>query len=623
MKHLLRNKNFWTILVTDAGLVCVSYVLAYLIRFENDIPPDQVEMLVQTLPWIVPLKILLFAWLGLYRGMWRYTSISDLINIIKATVISAGAIALALLLIRHFEGFSRSVLVMDALLTLTLIGGVRLLIRVHIQKAFPASFFNPAYFPFFNPDREKRKRLLIVGAGDAAEKMLREILDNPRLRYNPVGLLDDDPRKQGRAIHGVPVLGLIDDLENVSVQFDEILIAIPSARGEDMRKIVELCDRTGKRFRTIPKIGELIEGRITVNSIREVRLEDLAGRQEINLDQERISRFLYGKRILVTGAGGSIGSELVRQISRFEPQVVGLLDFSELNLFQVEQEFRLRLQTLPTESFLTDIRDREALQEVLTRFRPHVIFHAAAYKHVPMQESHPREAVLNNVLGTRNLVELAVEADAERLVLVSTDKAVRPTNVMGATKRVAELFVESMNGRQVTRFVAVRFGNVFSSSGSVIPLFQQQIAAGGPVTVTHPEVTRYFMSIPEAAQLILQAGAMGEGGEIFILDMGEPIRIVDMARDLIRLHGLEPDKDVLIEFTGLRPGEKLYEELITSGEGIVSTNHKKILVLRGKTLDAPALLAQIESLLAVARQGDDEAIRRKLRDIVPEYHPQP
>ncbi len=623
MKHLLRNKNFWTILVTDAGLVCVSYVLAYLIRFENDIPPDQVEMLVQTLPWIVPLKILLFAWLGLYRGMWRYTSISDLINIIKATVISAGAIALALLLIRHFEGFSRSVLVMDALLTLTLIGGVRLLIRVHIQKAFPASFFNPAYFPFFNPDREKRKRLLIVGAGDAAEKMLREILDNPRLRYNPVGLLDDDPRKQGRAIHGVPVLGLIDDLENVPVQFDEILIAIPSARGEDMRKIVELCDRTGKRFRTIPKIGELIEGRITVNSIREVRLEDLAGRQEINLDQERISRFLYGKRILVTGAGGSIGSELVRQISRFEPQVVGLLDFSELNLFQVEQEFRLRLQTLPTESFLTDIRDREALQEVLTRFRPHVIFHAAAYKHVPMQESHPREAVLNNVLGTRNLVELAVEADAERLVLVSTDKAVRPTNVMGATKRVAELFVESMNGRQVTRFVAVRFGNVFSSSGSVIPLFQQQIAAGGPVTVTHPEVTRYFMSIPEAAQLILQAGAMGEGGEIFILDMGEPIRIVDMARDLIRLHGLEPDKDVLIEFTGLRPGEKLYEELITSGEGIVSTNHKKILVLRGKTLDAPALLAQIESLLAVARQGDDEAIRRKLRDIVPEYHPQP
>jgi FlaA1/EpsC-like NDP-sugar epimerase len=623
MKHLLRNKNFWTILVTDAGLVCVSYVLAYVIRFENDIPPEQVAMLVQTLPWIVPLKILIFAWLGLYRGMWRYTSISDLINIIKAAVLGAGAIALALLLIRHFEGFSRSVLVLDALLTLMLVGGVRLLIRVHIQKTFPASFFNPAYFPFFNPDREKRKRLLIVGAGDAAEKMLREILDNPRLRYNPVGLLDDNPLKQGRAIHGVPVLGVIDDIENVPVQFDEILIAIPSARGDDMRKIVELCDRTGKRFRTIPKIGELIEGRISVNSIREVRLEDLAGRQEVLLDPDMISQFLCGKRILVTGAGGSIGSELVRQISRFEPQVVGLLDFSELNLFQVEQEFRLRLRTLPTESFLTDIRDRDALQGVLKRFTPQIIFHAAAYKHVPMQESHPREAVLNNVLGTRNLVDLAVESEVERLVLVSTDKAVRPTNVMGATKRVAELFVESMNGKQVTRFVAVRFGNVFSSSGSVIPLFQQQIATGGPVTVTHPEVTRFFMSIPEAAQLILQAGAMGEGGEIFILDMGEPIRIVDMARDLIRLHGLEPETDIPIQFTGLRPGEKLYEELITSGEGVVSTSHRKIMVLRGKTRDAATLLAQIEALLTIARKGDDEAIRRKLRDIVPEYHPQP
>jgi FlaA1/EpsC-like NDP-sugar epimerase len=336
-----------------------------------------------------------------------------------------------------------------------------------------------------------------------------------------------------------------------------------------------------------------------------------------------ISRFLCGKRILVTGAGGSIGSELVRQISRFQPQVVGLLDFSELNLFQVEQEFQIRLRSLPMESFLTDIRDRDALQMVLESFKPHIIFHAAAYKHVPMQENHPREAVLNNVLGTRNLVDLALEMEVESFVLVSTDKAVRPTNVMGATKRVAELFVESMNGRQDTRFVAVRFGNVFSSSGSAIPIFQAQIAQGGPVTVTHPDVMRYFMSIPEAAQLILQAGAMGKGSEIFILDMGEPIRIVDMARDLIRLHGLEPEKDIAIEFTGLRPGEKLHEELITSGEGIVSTDHEKIMVLRGKTRDAAALLAQIETLLAISRKGDGEAIRKKLREIVPEYQPQP
>ena len=623
MKHLLRNRNFWTIIGIDIALVCASYGLACLIRFEGDIPPEQMELLAQTLPWIVPLKIALFWWVGLYRGMWRYTSIGDLINIIKAAVIAAGAVSLILLLVRYYEGFSRSVLILDALLTVMLVGGIRLLIRVYIQKTIPASFFNPTFFPFFNPDREKRTRLLIVGAGDAAEKMLREILDNPRVKYRPVGFLDDDPRKQGQAIHGVPVLGAIDDIEELPIQFDEILIAIPSARGDVMRRVVELCDRTGKRYRTIPKIGELIEGRISANTIREVRLEDLVGRQEVRLDPESISRFLCGKRILVTGAGGSIGSELVRQISRFQPQVVGLLDFSELNLFEIEKEFQHRLRELPTECFLTDIRDRDALQGVLERFKPHIIFHAAAYKHVPMQESHPREAVLNNVLGTRNLVDLALETEVERFVLVSTDKAVRPTNVMGATKRVAELFVESMNGKQVTRFVAVRFGNVFSSSGSAIPIFQEQIARGGPVTVTHPDVRRYFMSIPEAAQLILQAGAMGNGGEIFILDMGEPIRIVDMARDLIRLHGLEPGKDIAIEFTGLRPGEKLHEELITSGEGIVSTNHEKIMVLRGKTRDAAALLAQIETLLAISRKGDSDAIRKKLRDIVPEYQPQP
>lgn len=623
MKHLLRNRNFWIIFAIDLGLVCASYVLAYIIRFEGDIPPEQMALLLQTLPWIVLLKITVFAWIGLYRGMWRYTSIADLVNIITATVICAGAIALALVLVRRFEGFSRSVLILDALITLMLIGGLRLLIRVYIQKTVPASFFNPAFFPFFNPDREKRTRLLIVGAGDAAEKMLREIQDNPRVKYRPVGFLDDNPRKQGQAIHGIPVLGAIDDIGELPIQFDEILIAVPSARGDVMRRIVEICDRTGKRYRTIPKIGELIEGRITANTIREVRLEDLVGRQEVHLDPEMISRFLCGKRILVTGAGGSIGSELVRQISRFQPQVVGLLDFSELNLFQIEQEFQLRLRSLPTEIFLTDIRDRDALQRVLESFKPHIIFHAAAYKHVPMQETHPREAVLNNVLGTRNLVDLALETEVERFVLVSTDKAVRPTNVMGATKRVAELFVESMNGQQVTKFVAVRFGNVFSSSGSAIPIFQEQIARGGPVTVTHPDVRRYFMSIPEAAQLILQAGAMGEGGEIFILDMGEPIRIVDMARDLIRLHGLEPEKDISIEFTGLRPGEKLYEELITVGEGIVPTGHEKIMVLRGKTLDAAALLAQIETLLAIARRGNREAIKKKLKEIVPEYQPQP
>jgi FlaA1/EpsC-like NDP-sugar epimerase len=622
MKHLLRNKNFWIILCTDTGLVCASYLFAYLIRFEGSIPPEQMQLLAQTMPGVVALKIAVFAWIGLYRGMWRYTSIADLINIIKAIVISAGAIALALLLLRHFAGFSRSVLILDALITLILICGIRLLIRVYIQKTIPVSFFNPTFFPFFNPDKEKRTRLLIVGAGDAAEKMLREIQDNPRIKYRPIGFLDDNPRKQGQAIHGVPVLGAIDDIGDLPIQFDEILIAIPSAQGDMMRRIVELCDRTGKRFRTIPKIGELIEGRISVNAIREVRLEDLVGRQEVRLDPERIRRFLCGKRILVTGAGGSIGSELIRQISRFQPEVVGMLDFSEFNLFHIEQEVRHRLQLMPTESFLADIRDRNALQAAVERFKPHILFHAAAYKHVPMQERHPREAVLNNVLGTRNVAEAALNSKVERFVLVSTDKAVRPTNVMGATKRVAELLVESMSGNQTTRFVAVRFGNVLSSSGSAIPIFQEQIVRGGPVTVTHPDVSRYFMSIPEAAQLILQAGTMGEGGEIFILNMGEPIRIVDLARDLIRLHGLEPDRDILIDFVGLRPGEKLHEELITSGEGIVPTSHEKIMVLRGYSHPPEVVLKQVEELIAVASLSDDSALKRKLQEIVPEYTPE-
>lgn len=622
MKHLVKNKNFWIIIGTDCLLVCAAYTLAYLIRFEADIPPDQMALLLQTLPWILPQKIVIFALLGLYRGMWRYTSIADLLNIIKATVISAGIIALTLLLVRHFQGFSRSVIILDALITLMLVGGIRMLIRMYIQRTFPASFFNPTFFPFFNPDLEKRARLLIVGAGDAAEKMLREIQDNPRIKYRPVGLLDDDPRKRGRAIHGVPVLGPIEEIETLPIQFDEILIAIPSAQGDVMRRIVDLCEKTDKRYRTIPKIGELIEGRITVNAIREVRLEDLVGRQEVRLEQERISRLLCGKRVLVTGAGGSIGSELIRQISRFQPQIVGMLDFSEYNLFHIEQEVRQRLQQMPTESFLTDIRDRNALKAAVERFQPHIVFHAAAYKHVPMQEKHPREAVLNNVLGTRNVVDVALECQAERFVLVSTDKAVRPTNVMGATKRVAEMFVESMSGRQTTRFVAVRFGNVLSSSGSAIPIFQEQIARGGPVTVTHPDVSRYFMSIPEAAQLILQAGAMGEGGEIFILEMGQPVRIVDLARDLIRLHGLEPDKDILIDFIGLRPGEKLHEELITSGEGIVPTSHEKIMVLRGNSIPPDTVQQRVNELLDVARQSDDTSIKCKLKEIVPEYQPE-
>lgn len=616
MIRILRNRNFYAMLIADAILLTAAYLFAYGLRFEDGIPPDQWKNIERTLPFVIPLKIIVFFYFNQYRGMWRYTSLIDFVNLVKASTLSSIIIVLTILFAYRFLGFARSVYIIDWGLTVLLIGGCRFIIRLvltnHISTLLTVRGFRGS---------EPAKKLLIIGAGDAGEKVLREILDNPRVQLEPCGFLDDDKTKHGKTIHGIGVLGAIDDLKDLSDKYDEILIAIPSARGDEMRRIVKLCERTRKKFRTLPSIGELIEGKLSVNAIREVTLEDLIGREEVNLDQEGVSRFIRGKRILVTGAGGSIGSELVRQIGRFGPEAIGLLDFSEYNLYQIEMDCRRRRLQASIHPYLADIRDRALMDRIVASFNPHIVFHAAAYKHVPMQEFHPREAFLTNVVGTRNVAEAALKAAVERFVLVSTDKAVRPTNVMGATKRVAEMLTQSINGTQQTKFMAVRFGNVIGSSGSVIPLFQQQLSRGGPLTVTHPEVTRYFMSIPEAAQLILQAGTMGEGGEIFILDMGKPIRVVELAQDLIRLHGLEPDRDVAIEFIGLRPGEKLYEELITEGEGIVPTGHKKILVLRGTVEDGDRLRKEIEEMSPIAQAGENDAIRRKLQEIVPEYRP--
>ena len=618
MKNLIRNSHFYLMVGLDALLVALAYLLAHALRFEGEIPLWQWDNIEKTLPFILVAKPFAFYYFNLYRGMWRYMSIVDLRNVLKASSLASAVIALFILFLFRFEGFSRSVFIMDWGLTVFLVGGIRVAIRVFTTN------HSSDYFSFGRPKRLSKtaqKRLLIIGAGDAGEKFLREILDNPRVQYEPVGFLDDDPRKQGKTIHGVPVLGAIGAIGEIPIPFDEILIAIPSARGDVMRRIVETCERTEKRYRTIPKIGELIEGRITVNTIREVSMEDLIGREKVELDEEKISAFLHQKRILITGAGGSIGAELVRQVSRYRPAAMVLMDFSEFNLYWIEMECQRRRVKTALHACLADIRDRELMMRTFSSFKPHVVFHAAAYKHVPMQEHHPGEAFKTNVLGTRNLAEAALENGVEHFVLVSTDKAVRPTNVMGATKRAAEMIVQSLNASHRTRFMAVRFGNVIGSSGSVIPLFQQQIAQGGPVTVTHPEITRYFMSIPEAAQLILQAGAMGEGGEIFILDMGEPVRIADMARDLIGLNGLEPDKDIHIEFIGLRPGEKLYEELITEGEGIMPTGHSKVLVLRGTTSNRQTLNARIDELGEIVRAFDGDRLKEELKALIPEYEP--
>jgi len=616
MKTLLRNKNFYLMLLADAVLVAAAYIIAHWLRFEGSISLSGWAKIRHALPYLVPLKLVCFFAFGLYRGMWRYTSISDLKNILKAVSLSSAVIVLFILYQYRFEGYSRSVYVIDWGLTFMFVSGFRVLIRILSGSQIVSSLTRTRKGPRGDLPL---KKLLIIGAGDSGEKVLREIYETQWHRFSPAGFLDDDPRKSGQTIHGIPVLGRLDDVGGIKVEFDEILIAMPSVRGEAMRRIVSLCEETGKPFRTVPGIWELIEGKVSVKSIRKVQLEDLLDREEVHLDEEGIRQYIKDKRVLITGAGGSIGSELVRQVGHFHPQALALLDFSEENLFEIEGRCRQRFGFIPVSGFLVDIKNRRSVCRAFREFGPDVVFHAAAYKHVPMQEMHPWEAVFNNIAGTRNMVEAALENHVERFVLVSTDKAVRPANVMGATKRVAEMIVECANGDSATRFMAVRFGNVLWSSGSAIPLFQKQISRGMPVTVTHPEITRYFMSIMEAARLILQAGAMGRANEIFILDMGKPMRIVDLARDLIRLSGLEPDKDIPIQFIGLRPGEKLYEELITEGEGIVPTEHEKILVLKGNAPNRDALNAQIDELLVVADTYDAAAIREELQKIVPEF----
>ena len=606
-------------LIVDAALVAVSYIGAYLLRYEGTLPTYEWQMLLHVLPFLLAIKLICFAFFGLYRGMWRYTSLEDMKNVIKGTAAASLIFMLAVLFLYHFQGFSRAALIIDWLLSVLFIGGARVAVRLLLTNNI-SSFWMMA--PKVSSKRPSDRRLIIIGAGAAGEKAAREILENPGLKLQPIGFLDDDIQKQGKAIHGILVLGEVEDITRLREDFDEILIAIPSAKGEQMRRIVKYCEETGKRFRTMPSISELIDGKTYLKAIREVRIEDLLGREEVYLEKELLRSSYENKKILVTGAGGSIGSELVRQICRYHPRSLALLDFSEFNLFQVERMCWEDFPDVVVNSYLTDIRDKEALQRMFDDYMPEVVFHAAAYKHVPLQETHPRETIYNNVLGTRNLVEAAIGATVDRFVLVSTDKAVRPTNVMGAAKRVAEMYLQYRNGSSKTHFMAVRFGNVLGSSGSVVPIFQQQIAQGGPVTVTHPDVRRFFMSIPEAAQLILQAGAMGEGGEIFILDMGKAVRIADLARDLIQLHGYEPEKDIAVTYVGLRPGEKLYEELITVGEGIEDTTHKKIKVIRRPQDDDIPLDESIDQLIAVADTYEADAIKKKLRDIIPEYMPQ-
>ena len=626
MKFL--RKRLLLIVGIDTLIWITSLLLAFLIRFDFAIPQIRLAQWKQLLPFMLITKLFIFYFFDLYRGMWRYTSIADLFNIIKAATVSSFVIVSLIVFHTRFVGYPRSVFIIDWCLTILFISGFRLSIRFYFDHVSEHKPWRSAVGAVFGTMRKKSaesKNLLIIGAGDCGEKIFREICDNARLRYNVVGFLDDDPAKLDMKIHGIPVVGSIADIQEAgrTLAADEALIAIPSATSEQMRKMVEHCKGSGIEFKTIPGMGELINGRVTVSSIREVAYRDLLGREVVNLDEEQIGAYLRGKNVMVTGAGGSIGSELCRQICRFRPKRIALFERAETPLYEIELELRDNFRDVEIIAQLADIRDRSQLQNSFEATKPQVVFHAAAYKHVAMLELQPWNAIMNNIQGARNLIGLSNKYRVERFVFVSTDKAVRPVNVMGATKRVAEMLVQCQNGREftTTRYMIVRFGNVVGSVGSVVPLFKKQIERGGPVTVTHPEVTRYFMTIPEACQLILQAGSMGEGGEIFLLDMGTPIKIDSMARDLIRLSGFEPDIDIKIEYIGLRFGEKLFEELMTEGEGIIPTNHEKIMVLKGKECDLDILNGKIDELAYWAREEDADKIRDKLQEIVPEYKP--
>lgn len=611
---------------SDAPVFALSMAAAYFFRFEFTLIQYDIRQLYNLLLWVVPLKIFIFFVFDLYRGMWRYTGVKDFWRLAQASLVSTLLVMAAILFIYRFEGFSRAVFLIDGGFTFLMAGGLRMAIRGYFARheRMRADYF-------YKDQPTHSKRVLIIGAGNAGEKMLREIFDNHQLHYEVAGFLDDDPQKPGRSIHGVPVLGSVKDLHRIvrRESIEEVLIAVPSASGEQMRHIVDVCKSCNVFYKTLPGIGDIIDGRVSIKLLRDVTYEDLLGRPPVHLDETGIRKYIDGRTILITGCGGSIGSELCRQVVKYQPRSLILVDASEANLFHIQMELQHELYYQKFRCILGHIQDRQLMKSVLQQFRPHVVFHAAAYKHVPMLENNPWEAITNNIKGTQVVMELAIEHGVEHFVLVSTDKAVKPTNVMGASKRVAELLIHAYQGNG-TKFVAVRFGNVVGSSGSVIPLFRRQIEQGGPVTITHPDVTRYFMTIPEAAQMVIQAGAMGKGGEIFILKMGVPVKIVDMARDLIRLSGKEPDTDIKIIYTGLREGEKLNEELITIGEDIVPTGHEKVMVLRSNGLSngvkSPAelqawLSMELQHLYDAARRHDSQAIKKKLQEIVPEYIP--
>ena len=610
-------------LLVDACLVALAWYLAFALRFDFTIPPRYRDLLAQTILVVVGLKICVFVLSGFYNHWWRYVSIRDMWSIARGVVLASILVFVVIYLVDPVDKvrLPRSVFITDLLLLLALVTGVRLLARTIMER----------------PGRRglvaRGKEVLVVGAGDAGQLILREMQKNPTLGYTPIGLVDDDPRKRNVRLHGVRVFGTTADLPALLADNrpDEVIIAIPSAAGESRQRIVNACRDAGIPVKTLPAVHELISGDLNLaRQLREVQVEDVLGREAVELDLASIASYLNGETVLVTGAGGSIGSELCRQIAAMGADQIVLVDHSENALVDIARELAFERNYTSTVSVLADAKDRAKLRRLFERFRPGVVFHAAAYKHVPLMEENPLESVRNNVFSTAAMADVASEFGAKRFVLVSTDKAVNPKNVLGQTKALCEWIVEAAAAREQngTRFISVRFGNVLGSSGSVIPLFRRQIARGGPVTVTHPDMTRYFMTIPEAVQLIIQAGAIGESGDVYVLDMGTPVRILDLAHNMIRLSGKEPEADIAIEFIGVRAGEKLHEELWGDGEDAVPTAHSKILRCATQPVDPAWLedeLADLERLVEagetvelVSRLGTTVRAPRRVRAAAPE-----
>jgi len=613
--HRIRFKQF-LLLVFDAALVSLALYLSYFLRFNALDLRGYLNQFLDSLPLVIAVRLILFYTSGLYRGMWRFVGVRDLLTIIKTTTIGSIVILSILFFTGSLRAYPRSIFVSSWLIVIVFIGGSRLAYRLYRESSL--NFANTF-------DSKTLKNVLIVGAGSTGELILREILNHYRSMYHPVGLVDDDRTKRNQTIHGFPVLGNTRDISRIVKKYgvETIFIAIPAASAKAKRRILVTCKRSGIAIKTLPAVGDLLTGNVKVSALRDFQIEDLLGREPVRLDTAAIAEFLRDKIVLITGAGGSIGSELCRQVAYFSPKRLVLFERTEFNLYQIEMNLHELFPELDVCVVIGDVLNPNSVERTLARYMPDVIFHAAAYKHVPLMEMNPAEALRNNTLGTLIVADMARRFGVEKFVMVSTDKAVRPTNIMGVSKRIAELVCEGLNKLSNTQYVTVRFGNVLNSVGSVIPLFKRQIEKGGPITVTHREIYRYFMTIPESVQLIMQAGAMGQGGEIFILEMGEPVKIVDLARDMIRLSGLEPEQDIKIEFTGLRLGEKLYEELLTDGEEIKATLHEKIKVASREEVDGNTLLTRLNELFHNLQvNGFSQDIINRIKEIVPEFQPE-